>query len=85
MKAATVVIVVLGLALSAILAIAVGVDVTGVVILGFLVGVGLLAIAIARKSGTGAVTPAECRACGGLISPNAPYCKHCGVDVRVAT
>ena len=23
------------------------------------------------------VAPATCPNCGGLISPNAPYCKHC--------
>ena len=81
MKAATITIVVLGLTLSAALAIAAGVDPTGVVIFGFLVAAGVLAIAVARKSGSGAVKPAECPACGGLISPNAPYCKHCSASI----
>lgn len=81
MRSATVAIVVLGLALSVILAVATGLDVTGAVILGLLIGAGALAIAVARKSGSGAVNPAECPDCRGLVSPNAPYCKHCGADL----
>ncbi|MBW3594814.1 MAG: hypothetical protein KY391_04480, partial [Actinobacteria bacterium] len=56
-------------------------DAAGGVILVLVFGVGALTIAVARKSGSGAVTPAECPACNGLISPNAPYCKHCGAEI----
>ena len=55
-----------------------GFDSISLVILGFIVIFGALAIAIADKAQTGAVEPATCPSCGGLISPNAPHCKHCG-------
>jgi hypothetical protein len=58
-----------------------GFDVVSVIILVLIVGCGALAIAVVRKSGAG-VRPAQCASCGGLISPHAPYCKHCGVSVR---
>ena len=81
MKTATIAIVGLGLAFIAGLAVAFGLDSTGVVIVALLVGAGWLAIAVAKRSGSGTVAPAECAACGGLVSPNAPYCKHCGAEV----
>jgi hypothetical protein len=56
-----------------------GVDVAALSILGSLLAVGVLAIVVARKSEAGGVVgPVRCDECGGLISPNAPYCKHCG-------
>lgn len=55
-----------------------GFDVVAIVLFGVLLGLGIVALAITRKAGTGAVAPVECRECGGLISPHAPYCKHCG-------
>lgn len=82
MSAAAIAIVVLGLALASGLAVAAGLDTTGAIILGLLFGMGLLAVAVARKSGVGSVRPAECAECGGLLSPNAPYCKHCGARVE---
>lgn len=54
-----------------------GVDVGAVVIFFLAVGAGLLAIAAARKAGTGVVSPRECPNCGGLLSPHSPLCKHC--------
>ncbi len=42
---------------------------------------GGLAIAVARGKDKGMTAPAQCASCGGLISPNAPYCKHCGEPV----
>ena len=81
LRAAAVAIVLLGLALSAGLAVAGGLDGTGAIILASVVGVGALTIAVARRSGSGVVSPAECRACGGLVSPNASYCKHCGAEL----
>jgi hypothetical protein len=55
-----------------------GFDSTALIILGFIVIFGALAVAIADKARSGAVSPSTCPMCGGLISPNAPHCKHCG-------
>ena len=57
-------------------AVAAGLDTTGAVILVLIVAVGIAAVAGTRK--VQRVTPGRCEECGGLISPNAPYCKHCG-------
>ena len=43
---------------------------------------GVLVIAAAIKTRAGRVRPYECPNCEGLISPNAPYCKHCGTPVE---
>ena len=53
-----------------------GFDLVSLVIFVFIVAVGALAVAVARKKE--AVAPAFCRDCHRVISPNAPYCKHCG-------
>jgi len=55
-----------------------GFDVGALVILGFIVIFGSLAVAVTDKARAGSVQPASCPSCGGLISPNAPHCKHCG-------
>ena len=81
MRSVAVAIVLLGIALSIGLAMVGGVDMTGVVILSLVIGMGGLAIAVVSRSSTGQVQPAECPSCGGLVSPNAPYCKHCGADL----
>lgn len=78
MNAAAVAIVVAGLAVVLVVAVAAGLDTTGAIILGLIVATGLLAIAVVRKTRQGSVAPAQCSECGGLLSPNAPYCKHCG-------
>lgn len=80
MRTAAVGIVLLGIALSVGLAAVAGLDAMGVVILTLVVGMGTLVIAVARRSTTGEVRPAECSSCGGLVSPAAPYCKHCGAE-----
>jgi hypothetical protein len=64
-----------------VLGISVGLDVAAVVILATLIATGVLAIVVARKSERDPIGPATCSACGGLMSPNAPYCKHCGEPV----
>lgn len=69
--------VVLSIIEALVLGIGVGLDVAAISILATMIALGVLAIAIAKKSETGAVGPATCSACGGLMSPNAPYCKHC--------
>ena len=68
--------VIAGVAACAGAALAAGLDPTGVVIFAGIVAVGGAAIASTRK--TDRIQPAGCAECGGLISPNAPYCKHCG-------
>lgn len=70
--------VVLSIIEAVVLGVGVGFDVAAIAILITLVALGVLAIVIARKSETDAVGPATCSSCGGLMSPNAPYCKHCG-------
>lgn len=78
MSALAVAIVIGGLAVAAALAVAVGLDATGTIILALVLATGLLALAIVRKSREGTISPAQCPGCAGLVSPNAPYCKHCG-------
>ena len=73
--------VVLSIIEAIVLGVGVGLDVAALAILATLIAVGVLAVVVARKSEGGAVGPATCSACGGLISPNAPYCKHCGEPV----
>ena len=55
-----------------------GFDGIAVIIFVLVVSAGALVLAAARRAKTGMVEPARCRACGGLFSPSAPYCKHCG-------
>ena len=77
MRALAAVVVVVGIVLAFLLGLERGFDLTAVVIFALIVGMGALALAVLRKSGRGTVGPATCEECGGLISPNAPYCKHC--------
>ena len=78
MKAATTGIVTAGLLLAVVSGIAQGFDATSITILVAIAVVGALAIAAADRSQRGVTRPATCGECGGIISPNAPYCKHCG-------
>ena len=78
MRTATLAIVVAGLALSLALGFGQGFDATSVTILVAIVLVGALAIAAANRSSRGLTGPATCAECAGVISPNAPFCKHCG-------
>ena len=75
------VVVLLGFAAVAALAVANGIDAAGVLIAAIVVAVGCVALAAGRKIKTGGVAPARCDACGGLVSPHAPYCKHCGASL----
>jgi ribosomal protein L40E len=76
--AATVAIVVAGFVAVGVAAATGGVDIAAAVILVLIAALGALAVVVARKARAGEVKPATCRACGGLNSPNAPTCKHCG-------
>jgi hypothetical protein len=83
MTRAAIAIVVAGIALSVAVGVAGGMTLTSGVMLGAIVGMGALVIAVARKARTGGVGPASCDECGGLISANAPVCKHCGAPTPV--
>jgi hypothetical protein len=77
----TIAVVVAGIVLASLVGLDRGFDATSAVIILLIVAVGVLGIAVARRSRTGEVAPARCSECGGLNSPNAPYCKHCGASV----
>ena len=78
MKPVFTAVIVAGIALALALGISRGFDAVAIVIFAFIVAVGVLAIATLNRWSTGSVQPGACEECGGLISPNAPYCKHCG-------
>ncbi len=82
MKAAVFSIVLLGIGLALYLGMSRGFDGTAVVILALIFGTGLLGIAVVTKWGTGGIQPAACERCGGVISANSPYCKHCGAPIE---
>ena len=67
-----------GIALTIALAFAAGMELAVVFYVAPIVLLGAVAVGVAVKTRGGMVRPAECSECGGLISPNAPYCKHCG-------
>ncbi len=70
-----------GIALAFLFGLVRGFDAVAVAIFVAIVAAGILGIAIVNKWGRGAVIPAQCGECGGVISPHAPYCKHCGAPV----
>lgn len=78
MKALTWAIVGAGLVLALALGLRQGFDATSAAILVVSALVGAVAIAAVRRSERGAVGPARCSSCDGVVSANAPYCKHCG-------
>ena len=80
MKRTAAAIVVLGLAVAIATGIAFGFDARSLIYLGLMMAVGVLAIGVAARTDKRTVGPATCVQCEGLISPNAPYCKHCGAD-----
>ena len=80
MKRAAIAIVVLGLAVALATGFTFGFDSRALVYLGLMAGVGVLAIGVASRTDRRTVGPAYCVQCDGVISPNAPYCKHCGAD-----
>lgn len=83
MKTVVMSIVLLGVALALYLGLSRGFDGPALVIFILIVSAGLLGIAVVTKWGAGGVQPATCERCGGVISPNSPYCKHCGAAREV--
>lgn len=77
MTRATVALVVVGVGVAVALGLG-RIDLYAAVVLVLVIVVGALAVAVARRADRGAVRPAVCPSCGGLSSPHAPYCKHCG-------
>ncbi len=71
-------VVIAGIVYTTALALTGNLDVYGAVVFGLVVATGFLAIATVRRSTSGMAGPVDCAECGGLLSPNAPYCKHCG-------
>jgi uncharacterized protein YqgC (DUF456 family) len=78
MKLAITALVVIGIALSLYAGLHAGFDATSVALVALIAAVGILAVAVVRKWESGTIGPGKCASCGGLISPNAPLCKHCG-------
>jgi hypothetical protein len=79
MSAAVTVLVFVATAFAISVGLVAGLDAYAALILGLIVVFGALALAIARRSRSGTIGPALCPNCDGVVSPNAPYCKHCGV------
>lgn len=69
------------IAVAVVLAVVGGLDLLGLLLLVLIVAVGALGVAVARRGEKGRVAPAQCESCGGLLSPHAPFCKHCGTPV----
>jgi hypothetical protein len=77
MTTAVTVFIVIAIIVAAIFGVAAGLDPLALILLAVICVFGALSIAIARRMRTGAIGPVICSECGGAISPNAPYCKHC--------
>lgn len=76
MKAFAASIFVAGVAFAGVLAVAGGqYGLVEVVILTFIVALAVVGLRMLVRSRV--VEPATCPSCGGVVSPNAPYCKHC--------
>ena len=82
LSAAAIALVIVGIALVVSIAFVAGEDVAVLFYVAPVVFLGVVVVAAALKMRSGSVRPSECAECGGLISPNAPYCKHCGAPVN---
>lgn len=78
MSAAVTVVVLVAIAFAVSVGLVAGLDLYAAVILGLILAFGTLALAIARRTKSGTIGPGRCRACGLVVSPNAPFCIHCG-------
>jgi hypothetical protein len=77
-SAAVALLVVVGVAMVVGVSLNAGVDLFGALIMASILALGALGVAVARRARGGAVGPRRCPECGGVVSPQAPYCKHCG-------
>ena len=78
MLVATSLLVALGIFGAVLLGLGLGFDVTAGIIFSLILIFGSLAIAVASKARVKHQGPARCPECGGLLSPHAPLCTHCG-------
>jgi hypothetical protein len=62
---------------AAVFGIAAGLDPVALILFAVICAFGALSIAITRRMRSGRIGPVVCADCGGAISANAPYCKHC--------
>ncbi|MDQ4064653.1 MAG: hypothetical protein M3161_01245 [Actinomycetota bacterium] len=76
-------VVVAGIVYTTALALTGNLDLYAAIVFALVVAAGFLSIAVVRKSSSGSTAPVACAECGGLLSPNAPYCKHCGAPRSV--
>lgn len=53
-------------------------DTTAAWILGLIFVFGSIGWGVIDKTRRGAISPARCPSCDGLLSPSSPFCKHCG-------
>lgn len=81
MSAAVTVVVAAGLVVVIALSLTRGVDAVAIVLLVLIAAMGATGVAVARRANRGSVAPASCPECNGLVSPHAPYCKHCGASL----
>jgi hypothetical protein len=81
LSAAAIAVVLAGIALVVSVAFIAGADAATVLYVAPIVLLGTVVVGVALKTRAGKVRPAECPNCGGLVSPNAPVCKHCGAPL----
>ena len=81
MSVVAVAIIVSGVLVAGALGFAAGFDPVGIVIFSFILLFAALGLAAVAKFRSRSVSPVPCRGCGKAISPNAPFCKHCGASV----
>jgi hypothetical protein len=77
MTAAVTGFILVAIVVAAFFGIASGLDPVALILLAAICAFGALSIAITRRMRTGGIGPVSCAECGGAISSNAPYCKHC--------
>ena len=78
---AAIAVVLVGTAVALTIGLAAGMDRVALILFGFILGAGVLVLAAVGRMRGGSITPGHCALCEGLISPNSPYCKHCGEPV----
>lgn len=84
MRIAAVALIIAGIAFAVVLGLDRGFDAVSVLILVLVVALGGLGIAIVLRANESSVEIGRCPECGGVISPHAPSCKHCGASIDKA-
>ena len=81
MRVAAVLLIIAGIAFAVVLGLNRGFDPFSGLIFVLVVALGVLGIAIVLRANETSVRVGRCGECGGVISPDAPSCKHCGALV----